>query len=67
MHNFVDLQSKYRLINKHTNIGYPVEYCSIGFEKQMQQFKLGNTTKTGFTEQIHERIMNVEMRNKCNE
>ena len=54
MHNFMDLRSKYRLINLNTNIGYAVEYCSIPFEKQMQQFKLENTTKTGFAERIHE-------------
>ena len=52
---------------KHKNIGYAVEYCSIVFEKQMQQFKLANRTKIGFAERIHERIMNMEMKNKCNE
>ena len=52
---------------KHTNIGYAVEYCNIGFGKQLQQYKLENTTKTGFAEQIHERVLNVEMKNKCNE
>ena len=46
MRNFMDLQSKI----KHTNIRYAVGYCSIGIEKQMQQIKLENTTKTGFAE-----------------
>ena len=52
---------------KNTNIRYAVEYCSIEIEKQMQQFKLKKTTKTGFAERIPGRIMHVVMRIKCND
>ena len=37
---------------KCTNIGCAIGYYIIEIERQMQQFKFDNTTKTGFAERI---------------